>query len=264
MSTSHASNPKPGQGVVVITGTSRGIGYHLARRFLDDGHGVIGISRSETSIEHPRFKSISADISDWRNFYTWIEKLVKEPIVGLINNAGIHGPIGPFERTPIEAWGDAFNVNLFGAAALTQACIPVLRRNKGFIIFVSGGGSAFPRPNYSSYGVSKCAVVRLAEVLAAELAPDVLAYCIAPGPNRTQMQDEVLHSGETVLEENFVDFDYPERLCLFLAANQDPRFSGKFIHVKDDYVGWDEQQLSSDANTLRRMDTNVMTRMLGL
>ena len=162
----------------------------------------------------------------------------------------------------MESWVDAFNVNLFGASALTQVCIPSLRQTKGFVIFVSGGGSAFPRPNYSAYGVSKCGVIRLTEVLAEELAPDISVYCIAPGPNRTQMQEEVARSGETVREEDLVDFDLPERLCLFLAGNKDPRYSGKFIHVKDDYAGWDEKQLSGDANTLRRMDNNTMARMM--
>lgn len=262
MSTGPETERLPDRGVVVITGTSRGIGYHLARRFLDEGYGVIGISRSETSISDPRFRSISADIADWRKLKALAEQLAGEPIIGLINNAGIHGPIGPFETTPMEAWADAFNVNLFGASALTQVCIPVLRQNKGFIIFVSGGGSAFPRPNYSSYGVSKCGVIRLSEVLAVELAPDILVYCVAPGPNRTQMQEEVARSGETVREEDFVDFSYPERLCLFLANNRDPRYSGKFIHVKDDYANWDDKQLTADANTLRRMDANTMARMM--
>ena len=257
MSIDHGSE----RGVVVITGTSRGIGYHLARRFLAEGYDAIGISRSETPIDDPKFQSISADVGDWKQLTALAAKLADKPIVGLINNAGIHGPIGPFESACLDDWVAAFNLNLFGAAALTQICIPELRRRRSFIVFVSGGGSSFPRPNYSAYGVSKCGVVRLSEVLAHELAPQILVYCIAPGPNRTQMQEEVKASGEATHEEEFVDFSFPEDLCLFLARNRDPRYSGKFIHVKDDYAQWDDPQLTPDAHTLRRMDARTLARI---
>jgi NAD(P)-dependent dehydrogenase (short-subunit alcohol dehydrogenase family) len=101
--------------------------------------------------------------------------------------------------------------------------------------------------------VSKTAVVRFSEVLAKELAPEVLVYCVAPGPNRTALLDEAIRAGTIVPAEELVDFGYPARLCEFLAHNRDPRYSGKFIHVKDDYTRWGERQLSEDAYTLRRV-----------
>ena len=249
MSIDHGSR----QGTVVITGTSRGIGYHLARRFLALGYGVVGVSRSGTPINDPKFRSVEADMGDLSQVRALNALLAPEPIVGLINNAGAHGPLGPFETAPIEEWVHAFYVNLFGAAALTQVCIPSLRQSRGFIIFLSGGGSAFPRPNFSAYGVSKTGVVRLSEVLARELAPDVYVYCVAPGPNRTQLLDEAIRGGEIVPEEDIVDFGNVERLCVFLANNRDPLYSGRFIHVKDDYENWDGDQLAGDAHTLRRI-----------
>ena len=174
----------PERRTVVITGTSRGIGHHLARRFLTMGYNVIGISRSCTDIDDVKFRSLSADVGDLDQVKALSGVLATEPIVGLINNAGIHGPIGPFETAPVEEWVRTFYVDLFGAAALTQICIPSLRENNGFIIFLSGGGSAFPRPNFSAYGVSKCGVIRLAEVLAKELSPHIYVYCVAPRPQQ--------------------------------------------------------------------------------
>jgi len=238
---------------IVITGTSRGIGRHLAESFLDQGYRVIGISRSETNIDHPAFRAITADLGDIRQVRALREDLAEEPLAGLINNAGIHGPIGPFESSPVEAWINTFHVNLFGAAALTQICIPALRKTEGFIIFFSGGGSAFPRPNFSAYGVSKTAVVRLSEVLASELSPQVLVYCVAPGPNRTELLKEAIRGGEKVPPEDIVDFGYVQRLCDFLAHNRDPRYSGKFIHVKDNFLELEDHQLAGDSYTLRRI-----------
>ena len=249
MNTDHDS---PRQ-TVVITGTSRGIGYHLAGRFLGLGYDVIGVSRTETPIDDPRFRWVEADVGDLERVHALSRDLAGEPIVGLINNAGIHGPIGPFENAPMDGWVHTFYVNLFGAAALTQLCIPALRRSKGFIIFFSGGGSAFPKPDFSAYGVSKCGVIRLSEVLAKELAPDVLVYCIAPGPNRTELLDEAVRAGEVLRDEDVVDFEDPEGLCVFLANNRDARYSGKFIHVKDNYDQWEERHLTGDGYTLRRI-----------
>ena len=238
---------------IVITGTSRGIGHHLARCFLALGYRVVGISRSGTPLEHPALTQIRADVGDLAQIAAIRDRLSDPTICGLINNAGIHGPIGPFESNDLGKWVATFYVNLFGGAALSQACKPSLRRNKGFIIFLAGGGSAFPRPNFSAYGVSKTAVVRLSEVLARELHPDVLVYCVAPGPTRPQLLEEAIQGGEVVPEAEIVDPSFAERLCVFLANNRDPRYSGKFIHVKDRYQQWGDAELASGAYTLRRI-----------
>jgi len=249
MNTGHESCSE----TVVITGTSRGIGYRLACRFLELGYGVVGISRSKTSLEHARFQQICADIGDLEQVAAIRDQLAGIAVGGLINNAGIHGPIGPFEKNDLARWVQTFHVNLFGAVALTQLCIPALRQNKGFVIFLSGGGSGFPRANFSAYGISKTAVVRFSEVLAKELYPEVLVYCVAPGPNRTQLLEEAIQGGEVVPETDIVDFGCVERLCVFLARNKDPRYSGKFVHVRDSYESWDEDQLATEAYTLRRI-----------
>ena len=237
---------------VIITGVSRGIGNHLAKRFLKEGFKIIGISRSETDIKDRNFHHIKMDVADLKQISNITDKINMNSLYGIINNAGIHGPLGPFEKNDIGKWIETFNVNLFGAAALTQMCIPALKKNKGFIIFLSGGGSGFAKPNFSAYSVSKTAVVRLAENLGKELYPDVLVYCVAPGSNRTEMLEAAIKAGDNVKEEDIVDFEQPEKLCLFLARNRDPRYSSKFIHVMDRYDKWGEEEFSDDMYKLRR------------
>lgn len=249
MNTKHEITSK----TILITGTSRGIGNHLASVFLDRGYKVIGISRSHTEINNPNFQSLQIDISDLSQVSALKSILDSHKIVGLINNCGIHGPIGPLESSPIDQWIQTFNVNLFGHTLLSQICIPSLRMNHGFIIFMSGGGSAFPRPNFSAYSVSKTGLVRLSEILAEELSPDVLVYCVAPGPNRTDLLTEAINHGELVCENDIVDFGYASRLCTFLSDNKDPRYSGKFIHVKDNYLEWGDHNMAGDGYTLRRI-----------
>lgn len=246
---------------IVISGTSRGIGFHLAKRFLAEGFRVIGISRSVTPIDDPKFRQISADLSNLDRFQAIGEALSGERISGLINNAGIHGPVGAFDDLPLDEWVNTFNINLFGGALLSKICLPSLRKENGFIIFMSGGGGAFPRPNYSAYGASKSGVIRFADTLASELTPDVLVYCIAPGPNRTRLLDETRSNGELVQEQDIVDFDSPGNLCVFLANNQDARYSGKFIHVMDNYASWDDRHLTNVAYTMRRVDPRTLARL---
>jgi len=237
---------------VIITGVSRGIGNHLTKRFLKEGFKVIGISRSEADIKDPKFQHIKMDISNLEGISSIVDKIPMGSLYGIINNAGTHGPLGPFEKNDIKKWVETFYVNLFGSATLTQMCIPALRKNKGFIIFLSGGGSGFVKPNFSAYSVSKTAVVRLAENLGKELYPDVLVYCVAPGSNRTALLEAAIKAGDNVKEEDIVDFEKPENLCLFLAKNRNPKYSGKFIHVVDKYENWGDEELSEDMYKLRR------------
>jgi NAD(P)-dependent dehydrogenase (short-subunit alcohol dehydrogenase family) len=244
---------------IVITGTSRGIGLHLAHAFLDRGARVCGINRRTAAIRHNRYRELIADLSDRASVRTLLPALRNANVRGVINNAGIHGVIGPFAENDLNEWFRTFEVNLFSAAAITQACIPSLRRAQGFVIFISGGGSAFPRPNFSAYAVSKTGVVRFSENLAKELAPEVLVYCMAPGPNRTDLLDEAIQKGEPVPPEDIVGFEQPERLCIFLAENRNPNYSGRFFHVKDPYATLTEAQLVGDAYTLRRIKP-VMTK----
>ncbi len=237
---------------IIITGVSRGIGNHLAKRFLKEGFNVIGISRSEADIQDVNFQHIKMDMSNIEEIKQNFDKIPTESLYGVINNAGEHGPLGPFEKNDIKKWVDTFYVNLFGAAALTQLCVPTLRKNKGFVIFLSGGGSGTAKPNFSAYSVSKTAVVRLAENLAKELSPDVFVYCVAPGPNRTKMLETAMKAGDEVRESDIVDFDKPENLCLFLAKNRNQKYSGKFIHVVDKYENWGDEELSDEMYKLRR------------
>ena len=71
------------QRTVVITGTSRGIGYHLATRFLSEGYRVIGISRSATPIQDSNFRWIEADLSDATSIDRLRVALADEPIDGV-------------------------------------------------------------------------------------------------------------------------------------------------------------------------------------
>ena len=85
-----STNQEVTRKTVVITGTSRGIGKSLATTYLDQGYRVIGISRSNTDIKDPNFRSVQTDMSDLDQVSKLKLALRSETISGLINNAGIH------------------------------------------------------------------------------------------------------------------------------------------------------------------------------
>lgn len=239
---------------MLITGSSAGIGLHLSKAFLDEKWIVYGVSRSDTPIISSRFHQINADMFSDREVEELLKNIEDLNINVLINNVAVHGPIGEFEQISIDEWIETFTLNLFSPLRLTQKLIPTLRRNRGSIIFLSGGGSAYPRANFSPYGVSKTAVVRMAETLAIELHPYVYVYIVAPGPNQTSLLKEAVAAGDNVPEDRIVGFDKPIKLVRFLVNNQEMNYSGKFIHVNDSYEEWSFEDLKSERFTLRRIE----------
>lgn len=237
---------------IVITGTSSGIGLHLAKRFLYEGYSIVGLSRGNSLIVHDDYTHIICDITDNDSLHNAFFNIPKENIKGLICNAGIHGPISAFKDTLFAHWRNTFETNLFGHACLSQLLIPTLIEHKGFIIYMSGGGAGFAKPCFSAYSTSKTALVRFAENLAEELTPHVLVYSVAPGANDTELLKSAIAHGDVVTEEQRVLFKEPEDLCLFLAQNTDLRYSGRYIHVRDRYKEFGIEQFQHDMYKLRR------------
>src|SRR5690606_31587976 len=99
----------------------------------------------------------------------------------LVNNAST------FEQAPLlaiseERWDRVMAVNLKGPFLLSQAAVPLLRRDGGGVIINLADLSALqPWPSFAHHSVSKAGLVHLTRVLARALAPDIRANCIAPG-----------------------------------------------------------------------------------
>ena len=89
---------------------------------------------------------------------------------GLVNNAGIYGPMGSIEEVDWAEWVRAIEVNLFGTVLPCRGVLPSSQpRRYGKIMNLSGGGATAPLPRLSAYAASKAAVVRFTETLAEEL-----------------------------------------------------------------------------------------------
>jgi NAD(P)-dependent dehydrogenase (short-subunit alcohol dehydrogenase family) len=193
--------------IALVTGASRGLGKEIARAFSAAGALLFLVARNadalqslNASLDSP-VESLAIDLSDEDAPEKVISACVEKfgGIDILVNNAGIVGPIGPLERVPFAMWQSTFAVNLFAPARLCQLVAPIMRlRGGGKIVNLSGGGATSPRPDFTAYGTSKCALVRLTETLSIELADAKIdVNAVAPGAMNTDMAKEVIAAGPT-------------------------------------------------------------------
>lgn len=182
---------------VVITGTSRGIGFELAKMFADNGHNVLAISRNKKPLEslnYPNIKLISVDISknsDLESVSEFIKTSWKKVDI-LINNAGklINKP---FTELTSEDFLEVYKVNVFGVAELIKKLIPYLQKRSHVVTISSMGGiqGSMKFPGLAAYSSAKGAVITLSELLAEEYKEEQIAFnVLALGAVQTEMLEE--------------------------------------------------------------------------
>jgi len=182
---------------VVITGTSRGIGFELCRIFAERGDKVWALSRNTGPLTAANFKGvevISFDISSAEDIGKFAADLTKADISLdiLVNNAGrlINKP---FAQTSLEDFQEVYAVNVFGLAELTRSLIPLMNKS-GHVVTISSmggvqGSSKFP--GLAAYSSSKGAVITLSELLAEEYKETGPAFnVLALGAVQTEMLEE--------------------------------------------------------------------------
>lgn len=269
---------------VVITGASRGLGANLTNHFWNAGWNIALVSRDECAlsrtiaqlIDRPEQSALAfkCDLSKPIEVNQLVEKLSNQlpHLDALINNAAIHGPIGPFlENDPI-LWAEAIQVNLLAPVTLCKGLIGLMYKvGGGSIVNLSGGGATSPRANFTAYATAKTGLVRFSETLALEVrSRNIRVNCISPGAMKTALLEEVVSSGEgvagkkefsiasKVFLEGGASMDKVADLVFFLAGNAAQKISGKLISaVWDNWDVWPEhinELDQSDVYTLRRIN----------
>lgn len=273
--------------VAIITGASQGFGKAIADAYLRAGASVVICARdkellSETVAELNEvcrgkdgrtITGVPCDVANPDEVKRLSETALKEhkQVHVLVNNAGIYGPMGPFEDVSWDEWRQTVEINLHGTALLMRELLPHFRAKKfGKIINVSGGGATAPLPRFSAYGASKAAVVRLTETVARETEGcGIEINAVAPGALNTRLLDEVLAAGPAKVGEQFYERAMKQReeggaslekaaqLCVFLGSDKSNGITGKILSAVWD--AWIELPLhiddlkASDVYTLRRI-----------
>jgi NAD(P)-dependent dehydrogenase (short-subunit alcohol dehydrogenase family) len=181
---------------IIITGTSRGIGFELALQFANAGHKVLALSRKthHDLVSHENITCLSVDLSNETELgqvddflsSTW------KKVDAVVHNAGSL-LLRPFAETTQHDFENIYKVNVFGVANLTRICLPYLQKGSHVVTISSMGGiqGSLKFAGLAAYSSSKGAVITLSELLAEEYKEQGISFnVLALGSVQTEMLQE--------------------------------------------------------------------------
>ncbi len=190
---------------IIITGTSRGIGFELVKLFANEGHQVLALSRNAEPVNSLSSKNVVAYPFDLSNLedYKKVESFIKNEwnrVDVLINNAGTLLN-KPFSETTFNDFVKVYETNVFGVSELSRIVLPFMPSNGHVLTISSMGGiqGSMKFPGLAAYSSSKGAVITLSELLAEEYKETGPQFnVLALGAVQTEM-----------LKEAFPDYEAP-------------------------------------------------------
>ena len=175
----------------LITGAGGGIGSAIATA-LAPTHTLLLAGRPSDRLdavaERLGATTFPLDLTDTEEIEASCE--IVDELDVLVHNAGVSIP-GRVAESSVEEWRATFDVNVFGAVALTLALLPALRSVRGQVVFVNSGAGRTPSPNMASYTASKFALRAFADSLR-EDEPQLRVTSVFPGRTDTDMQRELV------------------------------------------------------------------------
>jgi len=234
--------------VAIITGGTRGIGYEIVKKFLDNKANVVLFgSREETVSKVIKtlkddynyevlglYPSLS-DLEDVKKaFAEVVNKYGKLDI--LVNNAGVSSSI-PFDKYTEEEYNKVVDINIKAVYNCSKAAVDYMKENGGVILNTSSMVSIYGQPSGVMYPASKYAVNGMTKSLARELGKyNIRVNAVAPGITETDM---VKNLPESVIEPLIKTIPLgrvgkPEDVAnafLFLASDMASYVTGEILSV---------------------------------
>jgi len=243
--------------VILITGSSRGIGAALAKYFAEKGHKVI-LNYAKSDEEAHRLydqiysynqnvQLIKADVSDREQVKEMFNKAVSRfgKLNVLINNASINMDDSFINMTD-EKWHKVISTNLTGTFICSQEFVFRFKGTEGHIINVASNSGIMGRKNGVNYCCSKSGVITLTKCLALELAPTIKVNCIILGYVDTEevMERYKLHDPDNLRQlVNTIPLQrlgIPEDICktVNFLINESSYITGQNIFINGgNYMG---------------------------
>lgn len=191
--------------VVLITGSSRGIGNAIAREFAESGAKVVICGSRlenaekakeeiirELNIEEDNLLPVGINMKDSQDMKRVVEDVINKwgRIDVLINNAGITSNVSLLDSTD-EEFKEMFDINFFGVVSLTREVVKYMKSAGGSIINTSSMVGTYGGRNQSAYASSKFAINGLTKSLAKELGMyNIRVNAVSPGVVGTDMVKE--------------------------------------------------------------------------
>ena len=176
--------------VILITGTSKGIGNFLAEYYLKKDYNVIGCSRTELIIEHKNYKHFVVDINDEKNVIQMFNSIRTNfgKLDILINNAGI-ASMNHSLLTTMQTVKNILETNVAATFLFSRESSKIMRKNNfGRIVNFTTVATPLNLEGESIYASSKSAIFTLTKILAKELANfSITVNSIGPTPIKTDL-----------------------------------------------------------------------------
>jgi NAD(P)-dependent dehydrogenase (short-subunit alcohol dehydrogenase family) len=186
---------------VLVTGANRGIGFGLARHYLEAGDTVIAACRNPSKAKElkglkgaARLQIVKLDVTSDKSVAALKSELGDTPIDILYNNAGISGPHNQkVDDVDYEGWTKTFETNVQGPLRVALSCLDNLKKAKGKIVNITSGMGSITAlsPGWLmiyAYRSSKTALNMVMKILSFEIQKDgVTVILMSPGWVRTDM-----------------------------------------------------------------------------
>ena len=191
--------------VVIITGSSRGIGNAIAREFIkenarvvvcgskfDTAYKAVSDIKNELNVSDDYILPMGINMKDLHDIKRVVDEVISKwgRIDVLINNAGITSNVSLLDST-LEEFKEMFDINFFGVVSLTREVVKYMKETGGSIINTSSMVGIYGGRNQSAYSSSKFAINGLTKSLAKELGMyNIRVNAVAPGVVGTDMVRE--------------------------------------------------------------------------
>ncbi len=220
---------------VIITGTSKGIGFELVKLFANSGHIVLALSRNNEPISNLNLNNITSFSFDLcqPEDYKKVEEFIKtewQQVDILINNAGTLLN-KPFAETAMKDFEDVYKTNVFGVAEMTRIVLPFMKKDSHVVTISSIGGvqGSMKFPGLAAYSSSKGAIITLTELLAEEYKETGPSFnVLALGAVQTEMLEKAFpdyKAQTTALEMAQYIFEF--------ALHGNKHYNGKMLQVSN-------------------------------
>jgi dehydrogenase/reductase SDR family member 4 len=191
--------------ICVVTASSDGIGFAIAKRLGAEGAKVVVSSRKQANVDEAVSKLKSEGIVDVLGVTCHVakesdrKKLFDETfkkfggIDVLVSNAAVNPAVGSVLEATEEVWDKIFDVNVKASYLLAKEVKPyIVKRGGGSVVFISSIGGYQPFDLLGAYSVSKTALFGLTKAAALDLVKDnIRVNCVAPGVIETKFSSAV-------------------------------------------------------------------------
>ncbi len=219
------------QELVIVTGTSSGIGRATAEQLAAEGfHVLAGVRRQEDAdkIKRNNIEPVIVDVTNIGTLKALAERVEQDPLGrplrAVVNNAGI-AVNAPLEMVPLDEFRRQIEVSVIGQVAVIQALIPALLNSGGRVVNIGSLGGKVSMPGFGIYSAAKFAMEAINDSLRREMSSFGLkVIMITPGGVSTGLSEQGITTAE--------------RLAKLMTPDQHRRHDRLFDAVKTQAESW--------------------------